>query len=164
MSWALAMDVFSKEKRSEVMSLIRSKDTKPEVALRRVLHASGFRFRIHDRTLPGRPDIVLRKYKSLIQVKGCFWHGHTCKDGHIPKSNQKYWTTKILRNKQRDRRSAQQARRMGWLVINVWECQCASIKKIEFQSRRIANLLVRKSSKSSSKASRNLGRSLRIIK
>jgi len=87
--------------RSVMMSRIRSKDTKPEMLVRKALHRLGFRFRLHGRDLPGRPDIVLPKYQVIIQVKGCFWHGHTCIDGRMPKSNREYWVPKLLRNKER---------------------------------------------------------------
>src|ERR1700679_3894425 len=83
--------------RSANMSRIRSKDTKPEMLVRKALHRLGFRFRLHVRGLPGRPDIVLPKYRTVIQVKGCFWHGHTCPDGRMPKSNEDYWVPKLLR-------------------------------------------------------------------
>jgi DNA mismatch endonuclease (patch repair protein) len=82
--------------RSANMSRIRSKDTKPEMLVRRALHRLGFRFRLHVRDLPGRPDVVLAKYRTVIQVKGCFWHGHTCPDGRLPKSNLDFWIPKLL--------------------------------------------------------------------
>src|SRR5271157_2151848 len=88
--------------RSAMMSRIRSKDTKPEILVRKALHRLGFRFRLHIPDLPGHPDIVLPKFGTIIQVKGCFWHGHTCRDGRLPKSNREYWVPKLLRNKERD--------------------------------------------------------------
>ena len=118
-------DVFSSEKRSEVMRAIRAKNTKPELVLRRALHRLGFRFRLHDSTLAGKPDIVLPKYRTLIQVRGCFWHGHTCSDGHIPKSRLDYWSPKIGNNKLRDRKNDSRNRRLGWSVLVVWECRLA---------------------------------------
>jgi len=130
-------DVFSVDKRSEVMAKIRSKNTKPEMRLRRALHRLGYRYKIHDTTLPGKPDIVLPKYKTLIQVRGCFWHGHTCNDGHLPKSNSPYWVEKLQRNKRRDRRNDRLARQLGWTVITVWECRCSSEKRLEHELRRI---------------------------
>lgn len=112
--------------RSAMMSRIRSKDTKPEMLVRKALHRLGFRFRLHVRDLPGRPDIVLPKYKTIIQVKGCFWHGHTCRDGRLPKTNREYWVPKLLRNKQRDISNERKLRRLGWSVRNLWECRiCA---------------------------------------
>jgi DNA mismatch endonuclease (patch repair protein) len=88
--------------RSANMAAIRSKDTKPEIAVRKALHRMGFRFRLHVRELPGQPDIVLPKYRTVIQVKGCFWHQHTCADGRLPKSNRDYWVAKLLRKWERD--------------------------------------------------------------
>lgn len=116
-------DCFSKEKRSWVMSRIRSVDTKPERQLRRMLHARGFRFRLHRDDLPGKPDIVLPKYRTLIYVHGCFWHGHRCQARRQPQSNAEYWRRKLERNKKRDQRNARTCRRLGWKRIVVWECQ-----------------------------------------
>jgi DNA mismatch endonuclease (patch repair protein) len=116
-------DVFTSEKRSSVMRAIMAKNTKPEMVLRQALHRHGFRFRLHDSTLAGKPDIVLPKYRTLIQVRGCFWHGHTCIDGHIPKSRVEYWLQKIRTNKVRDRRTDSENRRLGWSVLVVWECR-----------------------------------------
>jgi DNA mismatch endonuclease, patch repair protein len=108
--------------RSALMSRIRSKDTKPEMLVRRALHRLGFRFRLHVRTLPGRPDIVLTKHHTIIQVKGCFWHGHNCPDGRLPKSNSEYWTPKLMKNRNRDRLNERKLRGLGWSVHCVWEC------------------------------------------
>lgn len=106
------------------MSRIRSKNTKPEILVRKFLFAHGFRYRINVKTLPGTPDIVLKKYKTVIFVNGCFWHGHEgCRYAHLPKSNLEYWETKINRNKERDLQERIQLRRMGWHVIPFWECQ-----------------------------------------
>jgi DNA mismatch endonuclease (patch repair protein) len=115
-------DVFNTEKRSAVMRAIKAKNTKPEIVLRSALHRLGFRFRIHDPTLPGKPDIVLPKYRTLIQVRGCFWHGHTCVDGHLPKSRIDYWLPKIRNNQVRDQKTDSRNRRLGWSVLVVWEC------------------------------------------
>jgi DNA mismatch endonuclease (patch repair protein) len=115
--------------RSAMMARIRSKDTKPEMIVRKALHRLGFRFRLHVRDLPGRPDIVLPKYRIIIQVKGCFWHGHTCRDGRLPKSNRKYWVPKLLRNKQRDISNERKLRRLGWSVRTLWECRICSLSQ-----------------------------------
>lgn len=117
------VDVFSRAKRSEVMSRIRAKNTKPEVAVRRALHALGFRFRLHAPRLPGRPDIVLARHSTIIQVKGCFWHGHVCLKGRVPQTNQRYWVRKIQGNIRRDRQNARRLRAMGWNVRTIWECR-----------------------------------------
>lgn len=106
------------------MSRIRSKNTKPEVLVRRYLFSRGFRFRINVKRLPGTPDIVLRKYRTVIFVNGCFWHGHEgCRYFVLPKSNVEFWTNKIERNQERDLKSRMQLRNMGWHVIQIWECQ-----------------------------------------
>lgn len=116
-------DIFSKETRSKIMTCIRGKDTKPELTVRRLLHRAGFRFRLHRKDLPGCPDIILPKYGSVIFVHGCFWHGHSCRDGKHPKSNQAYWLPKLKRNKERSKRNNKELRRNGWSVIVIWECE-----------------------------------------
>jgi DNA mismatch endonuclease (patch repair protein) len=113
--------------RSANMARIRSKDTKPEMLVRKALHRLGFRFRLHVRSLPGRPDIVLPKYWTVIQVKGCFWHGHSCPDGRLPKSNRDYWLPKLIRNQQRDIYNDRKLRRLGWSVHNLWECKICGL-------------------------------------
>jgi DNA mismatch endonuclease (patch repair protein) len=115
--------------RSAMMSRIRSKDTLPEMLVRKTLHRLGFRFRLHVRDLPGRPDIVLPKCQLIIQVKGCFWHGHTCRDGRLPKSNREYWVPKLLRNKERDISNERKLRRMGWSVRTLWECRICALSQ-----------------------------------
>ncbi len=104
------------------MASIHSKDTKPELTVRRYLYSHGYRFRKNVRRLPGSPDIVIRKYGIVIFVHGCFWHGHETHI-HIPKSNKEYWTAKITRNRRRDEECKEKLRQMGWSVITVWECQ-----------------------------------------
>ena len=111
-------DVFSKEKRSEVMSKIRGKDTKPEILVRKYLHSRGLRFRKNDKRYPGHPDIVLPKYKTIVLVHGCFWHLHEgCKYARIPKSNVEYWQNKLYGNKERDKRTKKELEDMGWKSI-----------------------------------------------
>lgn len=116
-------DKFTKEKRSEIMSKIRGKDTSIELKVRSYLHANGFRFRVNDRRYPGTPDIVLPKYKTIIFVNGCFWHGHRCKYSRIPHSNIDFWTEKINKNIARDEKVKESLTKMGWSVIVVWECE-----------------------------------------
>ena len=118
------MDTFTHERRSEIMGRIRSADTKPELEVRSLLHRAGFRFRLHDRHLPGNPDIVLARYKAVVYVHGCFWHGHKkCCGGRRPKSNSEYWNRKLDRNLMRDATNARLLRRLGWKRVVVWECQ-----------------------------------------
>lgn len=119
----VSMDVFSKQRRSALMSRIRSKDTKPELVVRSLLHQLGYRFRLHVKDLQGRPDIVLSRHGKIVMVQGCFWHGHSCKLASHPKSNQSYWNPKIKRNRRRDRAVLRALGRDGWSVLEVWECQ-----------------------------------------
>lgn len=117
------MDIWSKEKRSEVMSKIRGKNTKPEMILRSQLFMQGFRFRIHQKNLPGKPDIVLPKYKTVIFVHGCFWHYHKeCNEGRIPPTNTSFWSLKLTKNVQRDEEHKLRLEKLGWQVLTVWEC------------------------------------------
>lgn len=115
------MDIWDKDKRSAVMSKIRSKDTGPEKIVRGFLFARGYRYRKNVKGLPGTPDIVMRKYGIVIFIHGCFWHGHEHK--HSPSANHEYWTQKIERNKRRDAENIKELERLGWRVAVVWECQ-----------------------------------------
>lgn len=117
------MDRLSPERRSWLMSRVRGVNTKPEVAVRSILHRMGYRFRLHRRDLPGTPDIVLPRYSAAIFVHGCFWHGHVCKRTKMPKSRKDYWIEKIETNQRRDRRARRRLRALGWNVIVVWECE-----------------------------------------
>jgi len=118
------MDIWDKRKRSEVMSKIRSKDTKPELVFRKALFNKGFRYRMHVKDLPGKPDIVLPKYKTVIFVHGCFWHYHeNCSEGRIPDTNSKFWRDKLIKNVERDKKNQKGLEQKGWNVIVVWECE-----------------------------------------
>jgi len=118
------MDVHDKETRSYNMSCIKGKNTKPEEIVRKYLFSQGFRYRKNDKRLPGTPDIVLPKYKTVIFVNGCFWHGHEgCRYFVVPKTNTEFWVNKIETNKQRDSRKIKDLQALGWRVIIVWECQ-----------------------------------------
>jgi len=117
------MDVFTKEKRSDVMSRIRGSDTKLEVSVRRYLHRLGFRFRKNDRRYPGKPDIILPRYRAAIQIHGCFWHSHSgCKLAVVPKTRTDFWIAKLNRNVEVDNRNEQMLREAGWRVRVIWEC------------------------------------------
>lgn len=107
------------------MAAIKSADTKPEIYVRRTLHAAGFRFRLHPKNLPGKPDLVLPRYKTAVLVHGCFWHGHGCKADHKPKTNTSYWSAKIGRNIERDKRNRSALEAAGWQVYEIWECDAA---------------------------------------
>lgn len=120
-------DVHEPWVRSYNMSQIRSKNTLPEITVRRFLHAKGFRYKLYDRNLPGRPDIVLPRYKTVIYVHGCFWHGHEgCKYFVMPKTREFYWQNKIEVNKDRDNRNKRELENLGWQVLIVWECKLKS--------------------------------------
>ena len=118
------MDVHSKETRSYNMSRIRSKDTKPELLVRRFLHSKGFRYRLHVKDLPGKPDIVLPKYKTVIFIHGCFWHGHEgCRYYVIPKTRTEWWLNKIQTNSSNDTKAEAKLLSDGWKIITLWECE-----------------------------------------
>lgn len=134
------MDIWSKEKRSEVMSNIRSKNTSLEIRVRKMLFSQGYRYRLHVKNLPGKPDIVLRKYNSVIFVHGCFWHLHSeCRDGTIPKTRTGYWKDKLLRNKERDKEHIRELQKQGWRVLQLWECEIEN--KPEVVLERLNNFL-----------------------
>lgn len=121
-------DVMTPEERSRCMAAIKGKDTKPEMIIRRYLFSRGLRFRIHVRKLPGSPDMVLRKYKTVIFIDGCFWHGHDgCRYYRLPKSNIEFWSNKIGRNKERDAHNEAELKSLGWRVLRVWECDIRTV-------------------------------------
>ena len=118
------MDVLTQSQRHTNMKAIRSKDTRPELIVRRWLWSHGFRYRLNNPRLPGHPDIVLRKYRTCVFVNGCFWHGHYgCKYFRLPKTNTDFWEKKIKRNKERDKEEQRELAKMGWHCITVWECE-----------------------------------------
>lgn len=116
------VDVVSQSKRSEMMSGIKAKDTKPEILVRNALHQRGYRYRLHDKRLPGTPDLVLPKYNAVIFVHGCFWHGHECHLFKWPKTRQEFWHEKITANKARDAKQKDCLFAEGWRVAEIWEC------------------------------------------
>lgn len=117
-------DALTAERRSWNMSRIRGRDTKPELQLRSLLHRSGYRFRLHDKLLPGKPDIVLRKYRAVILVHGCFWHRHPdCRNTTMPSTRREFWDQKFADTVERDRLNGDRLKELGWLVVTVWECE-----------------------------------------
>lgn len=119
-------DKLSKERRSENMRRIRSKDMKPEMTVRRLVHSMGYRYRLHRKDLPGKPDLVFPARRKVIFVHGCFWHQHSdpaCLDGRPPKSNTGYWHTKLQRNVQRDKENRERLAAQGWKILTIWECE-----------------------------------------
>jgi DNA mismatch endonuclease (patch repair protein) len=116
-------DIYDKSKRSVIMSRISGKDTKPEIQVRKYLFANGFRYRKNVKELPGKPDIVLPKYNTVIFIHGCFWHGHKCKAGKLPETKKDFWTNKISNTKLRDKRNFDSLVKIGWKVIVIWQCE-----------------------------------------
>jgi DNA mismatch endonuclease (patch repair protein) len=117
------MDFLDRQARSALMARIRGRDTKPELAVRRYLHGRGLRYRLHDKSLPGKPDLVFGSRKVAVFVHGCFWHGHRgCKKARTPKTRPEFWAAKVAGNMRRDRRVARRLRGMGWRVFTVWQC------------------------------------------
>ena len=122
-------DVHSKEIRSKNMAAIKGRNTKPEMLVRKFLHANGYRYKLHDKSLPGKPDIVLPKYKTVIFVHGCFWHGHkNCKYYVVPKTRTEWWLNKINGNVANDTKALKALKKGGWKIIAIWECDLKSAK------------------------------------
>jgi len=124
-------DIYDRQTRSKVMACIRKADTRPELAVRRLLHRLGFRFRLHQRNLPGTPDVVLPRYRTVIFVQGCFWHQHSCALGKVPRSNREYWLPKLKRNRARDADNIRRLRALEWRVIVLWECEVANQSRLQ---------------------------------
>ncbi|AOE65285.1 very short patch repair endonuclease [Pseudomonas corrugata] len=123
------VDIVDVATRSRMMSGIQSKNTKPEILIRRALHSRGFRFRLHAKHLPGKPDLVLPKYKAIVFVHGCFWHGHTCRYFKIPQTRPDFWLEKIGKNQMRDQAHEASLLALGWRVLVIWECAVRSMKR-----------------------------------
>lgn len=134
------MDIFDKSKRSWIMSHVKSKDTKPEILVRSIIHRLGFRFSKHKSDLPGKPDIVLVKHRKIIFVHGCFWHSHKkCTRSSRPKSNKLFWIEKLDKNSARDKKAKYQLELQGWKVLIIWTCETKDILKLQ---NKIAKFLV----------------------
>jgi DNA mismatch endonuclease, patch repair protein len=138
-------DIFTPEKRSEIMSLIRGRDTKPELALRSMLHRLGYRFTVNgpkNKSLPGKPDIVLPKYRTVIFVHGCFWHGHQgCTASRLPETRRKWWKHKIDSNQARDLRAETSLLSNGWNVVTIWECALKTASARQWLEPRLQGLI-----------------------
>ena len=132
------MDIYTTKQRSWNMSRIRSKDTVPELAVRSFLFKNGFRFRLHDCKLPGHPDIVLPKYKTVIEIRGCFWHRHPgCPQATMPSTNSNFWQEKFNKNIERDRKTEKQLKELGWNLIVIWECDLKKTGYLEILPEKI---------------------------
>lgn len=138
------MDIFGKSKRSQLMAKVKQKNTAPEIIVRKFLFSKGFRYRINVKSLSGTPDIVLSKYKTVIFVHGCFWHGHTCRAGHLPSSNLDYWVTKIEKNIERDNRKINELEKLGWNVVVIWQCEIKALKNREIRFSKLISEIERK--------------------
>ena len=134
------VDTVSKSKRSRIMAAVKSKDTTPELAVRRLVHSLGYRYRLHVRSLPGTPDLVFPRLRKIINVNGCFWHLHGCAGCRVPSSRRNYWTDKLQRNAARDKRTQRQLRRDGWRIMVIWECQISPLREDRLRTRIIAFL------------------------
>lgn len=136
-------DIFSKAKRSEIMSKISGKETKPEILVRKFLFANGFRYRKNDKKLAGKSDIVLPKYKTAIFVHGCFWHGHQgCKKSALPQTNYEFWEKKIGGNVERDKINQKKLKKDGWKVIVIWQCEIKNRELFEKAMKRIVAKII----------------------
>lgn len=124
------MDNLSREKRSRIMASIKAKDTMPETVIRKALHRRGFRYKLHDSGLPGKPDIVLPRYKAIVEINGCFWHGHNCYLFRLPSTRQSFWLAKIIRNKERGSINHKSLESVGWRVLVIWECAIAGKSRV----------------------------------
>lgn len=127
------IDTLTREQRSKRMGRIRSKDTKPEMALRRLVHGMGYRYRLHRADLPGRPDLVFAPRRKVIFLHGCFWHRHpdpACKLARLPKSRLDFWETKLERNRERDQENEQRLSDLGWKTLTIWECQLRQVDQL----------------------------------
>jgi len=126
------VDTLTPDERSKRMSLVRGKDTKPEMVVRKLVYSLGYRYRLHYGKLPGKPDIVFPGRRKVIFVHGCFWHGHTCRQGmNAPKSNESYWIDKREGNRKRDLWVRRRLRSIGWEVLVIWECNCRNVAKVK---------------------------------
>lgn len=133
-------DIVSRQTRSRMMSGIRGKNTKPELVVRGYLHRAGLRFRLHRRDLPGRPDITLPKYQTVVNVHGCFWHQHPgCRFAYVPASNVAFWQEKFRGNRERDTDNDRRLQRLGWRVMTIWECQARDEKRLRKLVATITN-------------------------
>lgn len=130
------MDSVTPTRRSEIMARVRSRDTKPEMVVRRLVHAMGYRYRLHAKDLPGKPDLVFRSRKKVVFIHGCFWHRHAeCALARLPKSRQDFWLPKLDANRQRDAKNECALRAAGWGVLTIWECELGDVARLKIRIR-----------------------------
>jgi len=131
------MDVFLKKKRSWIMSRVKGRDTKPELKIRSLVHKLGFRFRLGNRKLPGTPDLILTRFKKVIFVHGCFWHGHkNCRRAKLPETNADFWKNKIKKNKLRDTKDIKTLKTLGWKSLTIWQCELKNSLKVQIKLKK----------------------------
>lgn len=136
-------DIFSSEKRSKIMSKVKGKDTKPEMKVRKYLHGKGYRYRLHQKDLPGSPDLVFKKYNATFFINGCFWHGHeNCKYAKLPKSRRGFWENKINKNKERDARKINDLLNNDWRVLVIWSCSLKKKNRLEKTLKLVEKWLI----------------------
>ena len=145
------MDTRTEEQRRRIMQAVKSRDTGPEMVVRRLLHSLGYRYRLHRKDLPGRPDVAFLSRRKAIFVHGCFWHGHGCPKGRPPKSRLDYWKPKLEGNRERDRRKEDELRSMGWSVLVIWQCETTDLGGLV---RRLHGFLGNRSARPASRAGR----------
>lgn len=127
----MSKDIMSKEERSKRMSLVKGKNTKPELFLRKLVHGLGYRYRLHKKDLPGKPDLVFKSKQKVIFVHGCFWHLHSCETYNLPKTRKDFWIPKLERNAQRDEQNKQDLKSMGYDILEVWECELKDVEALK---------------------------------
>ena len=145
-----AMDTRTEEQRRRIMQAVKSRDTGPEMVVRRLLHSLGYRYRLHRKDVPGKPDVAFLSRRKAIFVHGCFWHGHGCPKGRLPKSRLDYWEPKLNGNKERDKRQEEELRSMGWGVLVIWQCETANL---EVLAQRLSGFLGGRAARRASSAS-----------
>jgi DNA mismatch endonuclease, patch repair protein len=136
-------DIYNENKRSEIMSKISGKETKPEILVRKFLFANGFRYKKNVKNLPGKPDIVLPKYKIIIFVHGCFWHGHSCKAGKLPETRKEFWEEKLRSNVERDKINQAKLIELGWKVFIVWQCEIRTRNQRDNRMWNLVNQIIK---------------------
>ncbi|ENX45945.1 hypothetical protein F886_01383 [Acinetobacter sp. NIPH 542] len=135
-------DIVNSKIRSQMMASVKSRDTKPEIQIRHMLHRMGFRYRLHVNHLPGKPDMVFPKYRAVIQVNGCFWHAHGCAKSKLPKTRVEFWREKIGKNKERDKMNIEKLIIQGWRVLVWWECNTKNSEKFKISLEKAAEWLL----------------------